>query len=408
MVPMQTQVTIILLIEDDEEDYILLKKHLSRIAGERYEILWKTTYEQGLACMLEGKHDLCLLDYRLGPHNGIELIAEARYQGYILPIVLLTGASGVQIDIQALQAGADDYIDKGQLQGELLQRVIRYAIERKKAEHEREKLLREQIATRELEQRRNEFTTMVVHEIKTPLTSVKGYVQLLHRKSERAGDEQTRLLTSRMDTQIKKLTGLIDDLLDVTRITGGKLQMREEFFAFDELVQEVIADLQPLTEQHTIRREGGTAALVWGDRLRIGQVITNFLTNAIKYAPGTDLIVVKTCSDQQAVTLCVQDFGPGIASDQQAKVFDPFYRIVNPSAYAAPGLGLGLHIASDIIARHEGRIWVESEGGKGSTFCFTLSLARQAALASHLTEQPPQEAALDADLADQPTQEAPR
>jgi signal transduction histidine kinase len=387
MTPMQTQATIILLIEDDEEDYILLKKHLSRIAGERYEVVWETTYEQGLARMLAGKHDLCMLDYRLGAHNGIELIAESRQQGYSLPIVLLTGASGAHIDILALQAGADDYIDKGHLQGELLQRVIRYAIERKKAELEREKLLREQIATRELEQRRNEFTSMVVHEIKTPLTSVKGYVQLLHRKSDRTGDEQTRLLTSRMDTQINKLTGLIDDLLDVSRINGGKLQMREEFFAFDDLVQEVIADLQPLTEQHSIRLEGGTSAMVWGDRLRIGQVITNFVTNAIKYAPTTDMIVVKTCSVEQSVTLCVQDYGPGIPKEQQPKVFDPFYRIVNPALRETPGLGLGLHISSEIIQRHDGRIWVESEEGKGSTFCFTLSLDRKAALDSELPEQ---------------------
>jgi signal transduction histidine kinase len=393
MVRMQTQATIILLIEDDEEDYILLKKHLSHIAGERYEVLWKTTYEQGLASMLEGKHDLCLLDYRLGPHNGIELIAEARRQGYTLPIVLLTGASGAHIDIQALQAGADDYIDKGHLQAELLQRVIRYAIERKKAEHEREKLLREQIATRELEQRRNEFTSMVVHEIKTPLTSVKGYVQLLHRKSERVGDEQTQLLTTRMDAQINKLTGLIDDLLDVTRISGGKLQMREEYFAFDDLVQEVIADLQPLTEQQSIRLEGETSALVWGDRLRIGQVITNFVTNAIKYAPGTDVIIVKICSDEQSVTLCVQDFGPGIPLEQQTKVFDPFYRVVNPALLETPGLGLGLHIAAEIVQRHEGRIWVESEEGKGSTFCFTLSRSRKVEPVPDLPEEPVSEAA---------------
>jgi signal transduction histidine kinase len=392
MEPMQTQATIILLIEDDEEDYILLKKHLSRIAGEHYEVLWETTYEQGLARMLEGKHDLCMLDYRLGAQNGIELITEARERGYLLPIVLLTGASEARIDILALQAGADDYIDKGHLQGELLQRVIRYAIERKKAEHEREKLLREQIANRELEQRRNEFTSMVVHEIKTPLTSVKGYVQLLHRKSDRVGDEQTRLLTSRMDTQINKLTGLIDDLLDVTRINGGKLQMREEYFAFDNLVQEVIADLQPLTEQHSIRLEGETSAMVWGDRLRIGQVITNFVTNAIKYAPATDLIVVKTCSCEQSVTLCVQDFGPGIPKEQQAKVFDPFYRIVNPALRETPGLGLGLHISSEIIQRHEGRIWVESEEGKGATFCFALSLDRKAALEPELPQEAIQEA----------------
>ncbi|HEY0755753.1 MAG TPA: ATP-binding protein [Ktedonobacteraceae bacterium] len=137
-------VTKILLIEDDEEDFILLKKHLARITNAHYEITWKASYEEGLVQLLANQHHLCFLDYRLGQRNGIELIAEARMQGCSLPIVLLTGADGSELDIQALQVGADDYINKSQLQGNLIHRVIRYAIERRKAEQERERLLREQ------------------------------------------------------------------------------------------------------------------------------------------------------------------------------------------------------------------------------------------------------------------------
>ena len=142
---MQMPVTKILLIEDDEEDFILLKKHLTRIAKARYELFWQPVYEQGLSQLLTRQYDLCFLDYRLGEHNGIELIAEARQKGCKLPIVLLTGADSSELDIQALQAGADDYINKSHLQGDLLHRVIRYAIERRKAEQERERLLREQL-----------------------------------------------------------------------------------------------------------------------------------------------------------------------------------------------------------------------------------------------------------------------
>ncbi len=146
---MQMPVTKILLIEDDEEDFILLKKHLTRIANARYELFWETSYEQGLDQLLSGQYNLCFLDYRLEARNGIELIAEARQNSCTLPIVLLTGADGSELDIQALQAGADDYINKGHLQGDLLHRVIRYAIERRKAEQEREKLLREQLVITE-------------------------------------------------------------------------------------------------------------------------------------------------------------------------------------------------------------------------------------------------------------------
>ncbi len=364
--------TKILLIEDDEDDYILLQKVLTKTPKGHYELLWERSYTSGLACMLIGKHDLCMLDYRLGAHTGIELLKTARNQGYNRPIILLTGANEGDIDILALQAGADDYIAKEQLQGELLHRIIRYAIERKKAEHEREILLSEQIAAQELERKRNEFIGMVVHELKTPITSLKGYAQLLYKRCLRTGDEQTAQFASRMDTQITKLTSLVDDFLDVTRLVEGKLQFVEDYFPFDSLVEEIIQEIQFINERQTIRREGMTNMTIRGDRTRIGQVITNLLTNAMKYAPNAESILVKTSSNIDTVTLCVQDFGPGIPKILQSKIFDPFYRIEKNQQGNPSGLGLGLHIASEIIKRQEGHLWVESEEGKGATFCFTL------------------------------------
>jgi signal transduction histidine kinase len=253
---------------------------------------------------------------------------------------------------------------------------MRYAIERKKAEQERERLVREQIVRDEREARRNEFISMVVHELKTPLSSLKGYSQLLGRRCERIGDTQGMHLATRMDQQVNRLTGLINDLQDVNRMEGGKLQLRESEFAFDELVAEVVADIQLTTEQHTIVTEGRTNATIWADWERIGQVLTNLLTNAIKYAPASEMILVKLASDSQGVRACVQDFGPGIPKDLQAQVFEPFYRIEKPDHGSASGLGLGLAIAAGLIERHNGRIWVESEEGVGSTFCFTLPLNR--------------------------------
>jgi signal transduction histidine kinase len=374
---MDRQLTRILLIEDDEEDYILLQKLLAKIPTTHYDVLWERTYEDGLARMLAGEHDICMLDYMLGEHNGIDLLKAARSQGYSRPIILLTGASdGGEIDIQALQAGADDYITKGQMQGELLQRVIRYAIERKKAEIERERLLSEQFAARELEKRRSEFISMVVHELKTPLTSLKGYAQLFRKRYVPGTNEQIARLAERMDSQVNKLTGLVDDFLDVTRITAGKLQFREEYFDFDVLVNEIIEELRPTTERHMICREGITGQTIWGDRMRIGQVITNFLSNAIKYAPETDRILVKTSFDSNAVTLSVQDFGPGVPEEEQTNVFSPFYRLEDLRASTVSGLGLGLHIAAEIIRRQEGQIWLESKEGKGATFSFTLPIDR--------------------------------
>nr|HET6904478.1 hybrid sensor histidine kinase/response regulator [Ktedonobacteraceae bacterium] len=373
--PIKTQQTVVLLIEDDEEDYILLKKVLAKVPHTRYTVIWEQRYEEGLAHMQREDHDLCLVDYQLGATSGIDLLKEARRRGYNRPIIVLTGASGEDIDILALQSGADDYITKELLQGDLMHRLIRYAIERRKAEQERERLVREQLVRDEQEARRNEFTGMVVHELKTPLSSLKGYSQLLGRRCERAQDEQGMQLAARMDQQVNRLTSLVDDLLDINRIEGGKLQLRESAFAFDELVEEVVTDIQLTTEQHTIVREGLTHTTVWGDRERIGQVLTNLLTNAIKYAPATETILVKLSCDAHTVTTCVQDYGPGISKELQERVFEPFYQIEGPSHSSPSGLGLGLAIVADLVERHRGRIWIESEEGKGATFCFTLPIA---------------------------------
>jgi signal transduction histidine kinase len=259
----------------------------------------------------------------------------------------------------------------------LLHRIIRYAIERKKAEHERELLLSEQIATQELERKRNEFIGMVVHELKTPITSLKGYAQLLYKRCLRTGDEQTAQFASRMDTQITRLTSLVDDFLDVTRLAEGKLQFVEDYFPFDTLVEEIMQEIQLINERQTIHREGLTRQTIWGDRTRIGQVITNLLTNAMKYAPDAETILIKTSSTTETITLCVQDFGPGIPKTLQTKIFDPFYRITDNQRGSTPGLGLGLHIAAEIIKRQEGHLWVESEEGKGATFCFTLPIQHE-------------------------------
>jgi len=364
----------ILLIEDDEEDALLLTKLLTRNQLEHYDITWEPSYETGLVELLQGKYDLCLVDYRLGTENGIHLIKAARRSSYAGPIILLTGANESEIDIMALQAGADDYISKGQLQSDFLHRIILYAFERKKSEHERERLLSEQIAGKELEKRRNEFISVVVHELKTPLTSLKGYAQLLHKKNLKAGDEQSAHLAERMNSQVDKLTNLINDLLDTTRITNSQLSLHQELFQFDTLVGEIVPELQLTTEHQTIYREGESRQTAWGDRMRIGQVITNLLTNAIKYAAEAERILVKTTVSNETITFCVQDFGPGIPKELQEKVFAPFYRVEKGGYTSASGLGLGLHIASEIIRQHKGSLWVESEEGNGATFCFTLPI----------------------------------
>ncbi|GCE06025.1 PAS domain-containing protein [Dictyobacter aurantiacus] len=226
---------------------------------------------------------------------------------------------------------------------------------------------------RQLDQQKSHFLNIVSHELKTPITSTKAFAELIERRFRKDGDEKNAALLAKMNTQIKKLTFLISDLLNVTRLDTGKLTLHEADFAFDELVEEITEEIQQTTI-HSILREGATNTTIYGDRERIGQVITNLLTNAIKYSPHKTKVIVTSSRIQQEIRFCVQDFGIGIARDKLPHIFERFFRESGPREDTYPGLGLGLYISSEIIQRHGGRIWVENDKGAGSTFCFALTL----------------------------------
>jgi signal transduction histidine kinase len=230
---------------------------------------------------------------------------------------------------------------------------------------------------KQLEQQKDEFVSIASHELKTPITSVKAYTQILGQRFRKTEDTKSVELVEKMDAQLDKLTNLIGDLLDITKIEAGRIRFHESYFDFNELVEETVEDLQRTTEKHLIVKELQPSRTVYGDHDRLGQVLTNFITNAIKYSPAADKIMVKTVVDKNNTTLRVQDFGVGLSKEDQAKVFERFYRVGGPDQATFPGLGLGLYIASEIIKRHKGRVWVESKPGKGSTFCFSLPMTKR-------------------------------
>ncbi len=223
-----------------------------------------------------------------------------------------------------------------------------------------------------LQQQKDDFIGIASHELKTPVTSIKAYTQVLEKMLHKKGESKEAAMISRMDGQINRLTSLIGDLLDVTKINSGKLQFNDLDFNFNPMVSELIEDLQRTTDKHTLIEEYDQDAIVFGDKERIGQVISNLITNAIKYSPNSGEIVIRTSIKDKELTLCVQDFGIGIASDKLDRVFEQFYRVSGDMQHTFPGLGLGLYISSEIIKREGGRIWVNSSEGKGSTFCFSL------------------------------------
>lgn len=242
----------------------------------------------------------------------------------------------------------------------------------------------EQVRAREhieaLSRQKDEFIGVASHELKTPVTSLKGYTQLLTRRFRKAGDEQAAALLEKMDAQLNKLTDLIEDLLDATRIESGQLLLHKTSFDFNELIREIAEETQRTTTTHRILLDLSTSVPLFADRDRIGQVLTNLLTNAIKYSPKAETILVKTvCAGQEVVT-SVQDFGIGIAREKQEHIFERFFRVEGETQATYPGLGLGLYISAEFVKRHQGSMHVESEEGKGTTISFSLPVQTVEAL----------------------------
>jgi len=225
---------------------------------------------------------------------------------------------------------------------------------------------------KELQNQKDNFIGIASHELKTPVTSLKGYAQVLERILKKKGHETEADMMRKMDAQLNRLTSLIGDLLDVTKINAGKLQFNNQVFELQPMVSELVQDLQRSTEKHLLVENFKPTGKTYADKDRIEQVVINLLTNAIKYSPEPSKIVVHIDQKDDEIIVCVEDFGVGISSEDSMKVFEQFYRVSGAMQHTFPGLGLGLYISAEIIRRVGGRIWVESKENEGSCFYFSL------------------------------------
>lgn len=227
---------------------------------------------------------------------------------------------------------------------------------------------------KELEKRKDEFISIASHELKTPVTSLKAFTQILSNQLSEKDHPQAKQYLSRMHTQINKLTTLIEQLLDINKIEQRKLSFEKHEFDISELVLEIVEDVKAINPDFKIKVKGSSVAKVYGDRDRIGQVVINLLNNAIKYSPSSKEILIFINEKEGFVSLSVKDFGIGIARNHLDRIFDRFFRVPGLRQETFPGLGLGLFISAEIIKRHGGKMTVESKKGKGSTFSFDLPL----------------------------------
>ena len=222
--------------------------------------------------------------------------------------------------------------------------------------------------------RKNDFIAMASHELKTPLTSLKAYIQLLEKKITREGDPFINNELVKAGNQVNKMADLVYGFLDLSRLESGKLQVKIQPFDINELITEIITETLLVSYHHQIVFNPGKTIIINADRERIGQVVSNFLSNAIKYSPKESTITVSSGVFDNNVQVSVSDTGIGIRYKDQEKLFQRFYRVENENIKTISGFGIGLYLASEIIQRHKGKIWVESKEGQGSTFSFSLPL----------------------------------
>lgn len=223
-----------------------------------------------------------------------------------------------------------------------------------------------------MDQMKDEFIGIASHELKTPITSLKGIVHILQLSFEKKMKGEVGKLLSTMDIQLNKLTKIVGDLLVVNTMPGKKMLLSNEEFNFKNLVTETVQNVRNISPLHFLSVKGNESVNINGDRFRLEQVITNLITNAVKYSPQSNQVLINSVVKDDVILFSVQDFGIGIEKENMSRIFEKFYRA--QTGFAFGGLGLGLFISLEIVRAHKGNLWAESVAGAGSTFYFSLPL----------------------------------
>jgi len=375
-----------LLIDDDREDYLLTKDLFGDIPGGRFTLDHAPTYEAGLDAVTRGTHDdVYLLDYRLGARDGLELLREVQNRGGGGPIIILTGKGQREIALEAMRVGASDYLEKAGLSPPLLERSILYALRQRSYEAELERKVQERTeelagaleALKEADRRKDEFLATLAHELRNPLAPIRNALEIMRLAA--GNPDAVERARAMMDRQVAQMVRLIDDLLDVSRITTGKLRLTPEPILLDTVVGAAVEISGPVLERAGL---SFTLSLppkpvkLHADRVRLAQVFSNLLNNAAKYTEPRGKVSLTAELDGQFVAVRVRDTGVGIPPELLPRVFELFTQVDRTLNRSQGGLGIGLALVRRLVELHGGSVSVASEGaGKGTEFTVRLPTA---------------------------------
>ncbi|HUG05464.1 MAG TPA: ATP-binding protein [Candidatus Limnocylindria bacterium] len=365
------------LVVDDEQSVATTIKAILQLDGN--EVTAVASGKDALAQLREHEFDVVLTDLRLDDLDGIEILRETQKLWPDTVTIMLTGYASLESAVTALRSGAYDYLIKPSGVDELRATIGR-ALERRQL---RQRL----VELEQLDKLKTQFLSMASHELRTPLTAVSGFMQIARRRMSRmagADDipqpwrDEAKKSDETLDManrQAKKLARLIDELLDVSRLQQGRVEMRLTEIDLADVVREVAERMRLLSKSHEIETEITGAAPIVADRDRIEQVLENLVGNAIKYSPDSSRIEFSLRVNGTNAVVSVRDEGIGVAPGEVEKIFGLFYRSPDPRADHVGGLGLGLYISREIVSQHHGRLWAERNAEAGTTFHVTLPLA---------------------------------
>ncbi len=381
----------VLLVEDNPDHAALAKKSIESSKDRKYSVIHCSSVEDAIEVLKKGDKqiNMILSDYHLPGKSGLEFLAWLTSENIQIPFVMMTGAGDEKTAVRAMQGGAYDYIVKDDVYLSVLPHVIdetfiKYLAENEKIRYEREireKNVALEKANRELkklDQLKSDFIASVSHDIRTPLNSMQESIALILEGIVDVRQEKGKRVLEITKRSIGRLTMMINDLLDFSKLEAGKMRLHIEPNDIQVLIDEVLGSLKSLADKKKIQFQFEPLQefqKIPCDPERLIQVLTNLVGNAIKFTPDNGTVsvsVVPALNDR--VQIVVTDTGIGIAREDIDRVFDRFEQVKGATPTDMKGTGLGLSICKELIKLHNGEIWAESQLGKGSRFIVSLPI----------------------------------